>query len=47
MENIKIVVISEETALRVSVKKKITDKNILIVGYQILRKSKLKMRFVP
>lgn len=33
MENIKIVVISEETALRVSVKKKITDKDILIVGY--------------
>lgn len=33
MENIKIVVISEETALRVAVKKKIVDKNILIVGY--------------
>lgn len=33
MENIKIVVISDDTPLRVSVKKKITDKNILIVGY--------------
>lgn len=44
MENIKIVVISEETALRVSVKKKITDKNILIVGYADFKEeSKLKI----
>lgn len=44
MENIKIVVISEETALRVSVKKKITDKDILIVGYaDFSEDSKLKI----
>lgn len=44
MENIKIVVISEETALRVAVKKKITDKNILIVGYaDYNEESKLKI----
>lgn len=44
MENIKIVVISEETALRVNVKKKITDKNILIVGYADFKEeSKLKI----
>jgi pilus assembly protein CpaE len=44
MENIKIVVVSEETALRVSVKKKIVDKNILIVGYADFNEdSKLKI----
>lgn len=44
MGNIKIVVISEETALRVSVKKKIIDKNILIVGYADFKEeSKLKI----
>lgn len=44
MENIKIVVISEETALRVTVKKKITDSNILIVGYaDYNEESKLKI----
>lgn len=44
MENIKIVVISEETALRVAVKKKIVDKNIVIVGYADFKEeSKLKI----
>jgi len=44
MENIKVVIISDETALRVAVKKKITEKNILIVGYADFNEdSKLKI----
>ena len=33
MESVKVVIISEDTSIRVNLKKKLADKDIQIVGY--------------